>query len=120
MTIYSWHMLVVIALAGILLLSHAGLPAPLTADWWASRPLWFAAVLTAVGLVVAVVGRREAARDSAMPPSDRARATASALTGVAGVVTILVAGSSPSGWVVGAALVLTALRLQRVRALTGS
>ena len=116
MTIYSWHMLVVIALAGILLLAHVGLPAPLTAAWWASRPLWFAAVLVAVALVVAVTGRREAARESAAARVGRMRATGATLTGVAGVVTILVGGSSPSAWVVGAVLVLGALRLAGGRA----
>lgn len=116
MTIYSWHMLVVIALAGILLLAHVGLPAPLTAAWWASRPLWFVAVLVAVALVVAVTGRREAARESAAARAGRMRATGATLTGVAGVVTILVGGSSPSAWVVGAVLVLGALRLAGGRA----
>ncbi|MBS1673627.1 MAG: acyltransferase [Actinobacteria bacterium] len=111
MTIYSWHMLVVVGLAGALLLGHVGLPTPLSADWWASRPLWFAGVLAAVGIVVAFVGRREAGRGSATPSLGRTRATAAALAGVAGVVTILVCGSSPSGWVVGAGFVLAALRL---------
>ena len=116
MTIYSWHMLLVIALAGILLLAHVGLPVPLSGAWWASRPLWFGAVLAAVALVVAVTGRREAARESAAVRVGRARATGATLTGVAGVVTILVGGSAPSAWVVGAALVLGALRLAGGRA----
>lgn len=120
MTIYSWHMLVVIVLAGILLLSHTGLPTPLSAAWWASRPLWFAAVLAAVALVVAVTGRREAAREPAVPPLGRGRGAGSALVGAAGVVTILVAGSSPSGWVVGAALVHAALRLAGAARRAGS
>jgi fucose 4-O-acetylase-like acetyltransferase len=113
MTIYSWHMLVVVALAGALLLSPLALPVPLEAAWWASRPLWFVAVLTAVALVVARVGRREATRESGTVPVGARRATGSALVAVAGVVTILVAGSAPSAWVVGAALVLTSLRLAR-------
>ena len=113
MTIYSWHMLVVVALAGALLLSPLTLPVPLSAGWWASRPLWFAAVLVAVALVVARAGRREAARETPTIPVGTGRATTSALLGTAGVVTILVAGSSPSGWVLGAVLVTVALRLAR-------
>jgi len=113
MTIYSWHMLVVVALAGALLLSPLALPVPLEAAWWASRPLWFVAVLSAVALVVARVGRREATRESGTVPVGAGRATGSALVAVSGVVTILVAGSAPSAWVVGTALVLTSLRLAR-------
>ncbi|MFB7843729.1 acyltransferase [Microbacterium sp. NPDC056052] len=111
MTIYSWHMLVVIAIAGAMLLSPLVLPVPLSTEWWAGRPLWFAAVLIAVALVVARVGRREAARESAMISVGAGRATVSALLGVAGVVTILVAGSAPAAWVIGAAVVLAALRV---------
>jgi len=113
MTIYSWHMLVVVALAGALLISPLTLPVPLSAEWWAGRPLWFAAVLVVVALAVARVGRREAARESAMISVDAGRATVSALLGVAGVVTILVAGSAPAAWVVGTVLVLAALRVAR-------
>lgn len=111
MTIYAWHMLVVVALAGVLLLAPVALPVPLSAVWWASRPLWFAVVLVAVALVVAVAGRRETARDAAVPRLGRGRATGAAVAGVVGVVTVLVSGSSPSGWIVGAVLVLGALRL---------
>lgn len=116
MTIYSWHMLVVIALAGALLLSPLVLPAPLTAMWWATRPLWLGAVLIVVALVVARVGRREAAREPRTIPVGSVRATGSVLLAVAGVVTILVAGALPSAWVIGAGLVLLALRLAAPRA----
>lgn len=111
MTIYSWHMLVVVALAGALLLSPLSLPVPLSAAWWAGRPLWFAVVLIAVALVVARVGRREAAREPRAILIGTGRATVSALVGVGGVVTILVAGSAPSAWVLGAALILASVRL---------
>lgn len=116
MTIYSWHMLVVVALAGALLLSPLALPVPLSAEWWASRPLWFAAALIAVALVVVRAGRREAARETRTISVGSGRATTSASLGVAGVVVILVAGSAPSAWVIGVALVLAAVRLAGGRA----
>src|SRR5690606_26483280 len=65
MTIYSWHMLVLIGLAGLLLVTVGdALPAPLTEAWWVTRPLWFAAVALGVVIVAALAGRREAAADS--------------------------------------------------------
>ena len=67
MTIYSWHMPVVVLLAGVLLgvepllAEGAGtlLPVPLSAEWWASRPLWLVAAGLAVAGVVALVARLE-------------------------------------------------------------
>lgn len=69
MTVYAWHMLALIGLAGLLLLSGMRLPRPLTPDWWATRPLWLAAVLVVVAAVVAVAGRREARAPRAPLPS---------------------------------------------------
>ena len=111
MTIYAWHMLVVIALAGLALLAPIVLPMPLSAGWWISRPLWLAVVLVAVALVAARVGRREAGREAGAPSVGAGRAAGSAILGTAGVVTILVCGSLPAGWVIGAVLILLALRL---------
>ncbi|MEO5609233.1 MAG: acyltransferase [Ornithinibacter sp.] len=63
MTIYLWHLTVMVLVIGIaLLLGGAGLGAePLSSDWWAGRPLWWG-VLGVVTLgVVAAVGRFESA-----------------------------------------------------------
>jgi peptidoglycan/LPS O-acetylase OafA/YrhL len=52
MTVYLWHMPVLIALSALLLLANATtgtpLPHPLSAEWWATRPLWLICVGFAV------------------------------------------------------------------------
>ncbi|MGN6425759.1 MAG: acyltransferase family protein [Leifsonia sp.] len=118
MTVYSWHMLALIGLAGLLLLAGIALPVPLSADWWATRPLWLLAAVAAVTVLVAVASRAER-RPAAAPAADgaadagRLRALAAAACGAGGVLTILVAGSGLAGWVAGCALVLAALRIAR-------
>lgn len=116
MTIYSWHMLVLIGLAALLLVTVGeGLPEPLSVAWWVTRPAWFVAVAVAVGLVVALVGRREAAaartRSELAPPAWRA-VTAFTLAGT-GVLVVLVLGAAPTAWLAGAVLLLLSLRFAR-------
>jgi fucose 4-O-acetylase-like acetyltransferase len=113
MTIYSWHMLVVIALAGALLLLPVDLPVPLTPDWWLARPLWFAVVGAAVWAVVRVAGVVELRRDAGWPAVGTGRAVGAVVCGVAGVVLALLGGSNPSAWVVAAALTTAAITAVR-------
>ena len=117
MTIYSWHMPVLIVLAGALLLGVGeALPTPLSPEWWATRAAWLAAVAVAVTAVVAVAGRREA---GARMPSVATRALVPARlaapvalsAAAAGVLVVLLAGSSPLAWIAGAALLASALAL---------
>ncbi|MCD2498279.1 acyltransferase family protein [Microbacterium nymphoidis] len=111
MTIYSWHMLVVVALAGSLLLLPMDLPAPLSTDWWATRPLWLAGVVIAVAALVALVGRREARRPSPATGVRAPWAAAATVIAAAAVVLALLAGSAPSAWVIAAALAPIAVGL---------
>ncbi|GMA89472.1 hypothetical protein GCM10025869_00010 [Homoserinibacter gongjuensis] len=114
MTIYSWHMLVLIGLAGVLLVTVGDeLPAPLTEAWWLTRPVWIASVLVVVALLVAVVGRREAAADPGRPttPAHPATAVTAVLLAAVGVVLVLVFGASAAAWFAGALLLVGALRL---------
>jgi peptidoglycan/LPS O-acetylase OafA/YrhL len=114
MTVYSWHMLVLVLSAGaLLLLGGESLPAPLSEQWWLTRPLWLAWVAVAVALVAMAVGRWEAGPAEGWRIAGRGRALASAVAGAGGVVLILVQGSTLAGWVGGAALVLGALALLR-------
>jgi hypothetical protein len=118
MTVYAWHMLALIPLAGLLLASGIALPAPLSGEWWATRPLWLVATFGVVAAVVALASRAEAAAEArdataTAPAHGTARALAAAACGAGGVLTVLVAGSLLAGWVAGAALVLAALRIAR-------
>lgn len=129
MTIYSWHMLAIIGLTGLLLLSGMPLPAPRSPEWWGTRGLWLAAVVVVVAAVVAVAGRAEAGRGRAVRAVRAVRAEVrrdaaplggvsglgwlSAASGAGGVLVILLAGSSVAGWVTGCALVAGALAAAR-------
>jgi hypothetical protein len=112
MTVYLWHMNVLITLAGVLLLGSVALglplPAPLTAPWWATRPLWVGVVIVSVALAVAWFARFErgagAARVVAGAPSGSAPSgsrwravvvTVETVIGVAGVAVLLVGGLTP-------------------------
>ena len=123
MTVYLWHMPVLIVLAGgVLLLAGTALPVPLSAEWWLTRPAWLATVLVAVAGAVALVGRWEAGgrglRPSPAPA--RARALSSAAAGAAGVLLVLLAGSSIASWVAAAGLAALALRILRSSDLPGA
>ncbi|MGN6274271.1 MAG: acyltransferase family protein [Protaetiibacter sp.] len=114
MTIYSWHMLVLIGLAGILLVTVGdGLPAPLTEAWWLTRPLWIVSVGVVVALLVAIVGRREAAAETrgSAAPAHPAAAVAALLLAAGGVVLVLLFGAAVAAWFCGALLLVGALRL---------
>lgn len=119
MTVYSWHMLVLVLLAGVLLVTGGeSLPQPLSAEWWLTRPLWLAAAGVAVAVVAAVAGRLEARRSDAGAGTGwrvarPVRAVCAAAAGAGGVLLILVSGSALAGWVVGALLILTCLGLLR-------
>ena len=119
MTVYSWHMLVLVLLAGVLLaMGGESLPQPLSAEWWLTRPLWLAAAGVAVAVVAAVAGRLEARRSDAgagtgWRVAGPVRAVCAAAAGAGGVLLILVSGSALAGWVVGALLILTCLGLLR-------
>jgi hypothetical protein len=120
MTIYLWHMLVLIGLAGMLLISGLRLPVPLSAEWWLSRPLWLTAVVGAVTAVVAVAGRvelqrtREGDRPSAAAGERRrlhpGSPYVSSALGAGGVLVVLITGFSLPGGVLGAGLLAAALR----------
>ncbi|WP_052460674.1 acyltransferase family protein [Microbacterium gorillae] len=109
MTIYSWHMLVVVALAGALLLVPGELAEPLSAAWWESRPLWLALVVLTVGTVVGVVGGAEARRVRSRAAQRFVPVPVAVLVALTAVLLALLAGSHPAAWVVAAALIPVAL-----------
>jgi fucose 4-O-acetylase-like acetyltransferase len=48
MTIYLWHLPLIVALSGIALLIPGASPAPGSAEWWLSRPIEYVLVLAAL------------------------------------------------------------------------
>ncbi|KGN41536.1 acyltransferase family protein [Knoellia aerolata] len=71
MTLYLWHLTAMVLVIGVsVLLGGPGLGIePLTGGWWASRPLWWAALALVTTGFIAVLGRFETPRpDDAAPP----------------------------------------------------
>lgn len=64
MTVYLWHLVVLLAVAGAGLAIGAPFPEPGTAAWWLTRPVWLAAlaVTLAAGVAVAATLRRSVGR----------------------------------------------------------
>ncbi|GAA1709904.1 acyltransferase [Isoptericola hypogeus] len=60
MTVYLWHLTAMFTVVGVALLGLGQqLPAAWGADWWASRPVWFAAYLLVLLVLVRLFGRFE-------------------------------------------------------------
>ncbi len=59
MTIYLWHLPLLVAMSGLLLLTDFPKPAAGTAGWWWARPLVLVGVVTLLLPVLAVFGRLE-------------------------------------------------------------
>jgi peptidoglycan/LPS O-acetylase OafA/YrhL len=112
MTIYLWHMPVLIGLAGVgVALSLAGaLPLPElgSPQWWATRPAWLVIAGVAVAAVVAGAGRLPHAKTR--PVAGGARGALAAVFGVAAVAVVFVLGLSWAVAGLSAALMALALR----------
>lgn len=116
MSIYLWHMPVLLTMAGASAVyasvTGIALPALGSVDWWTARPLWLAAVLALTALVAvfaAHVERKPAPRFCGSPR----RATAAVLSGLIGVVLLLAVGTSVATAAMALALILAGLRLTR-------
>jgi hypothetical protein len=60
MTIYLWHVTAMVSVVAVVLVGLGSrLPEPGSADWWASRPVWFGAFALVLLGIARVVGRFE-------------------------------------------------------------
>jgi hypothetical protein len=116
MTVYLWHMPVLLAMAGLLALwaltTGSSLPEPASPDWWAGRPLWLVVVFGVTAVLSLPLARLEAHRI----PSGRHSAPGSALAvliALAAVLLLLVQGTSPLTAALAVAGWLLALRMVR-------
>jgi len=114
MTVYLWHMPVLIGLAGLAaagaLAGAVPLPDPLSVGWWLTRPAWLAVAAVSVALVTAAAHRFERGRPGSDPVSLAAACGAAAL-GVATVACMFVAGLGPGTALCCAALCAVAAAL---------
>ena len=114
MTIYLWHVPVVVIIALTMLSAAMPMPAPLTRTWWETRPLFLLLVAIALIPVVLLIARLEARTLSLALSPARTPVVLAALKvilSVAGVAAILVAGAIFAGslWVIGWAIGLALL-----------
>ncbi|MFK4759705.1 acyltransferase [Microbacterium sp. ZW T5_45] len=97
MTIYLWHMPVLLGMAGLCvvlgLVGVVDLPHPGEPLWWTSRPLWVAGALAVTAVVAVPLSRVEAAPAPADIGSPR-RIALGTMLGISAVVMLLVAGTS--------------------------
>lgn len=68
MTIYLWHLPLIIALSGIALLIPGASPDPGSGVWWATRPIEYVLVLVALFGLSFLVGRWEQPRELGTTP----------------------------------------------------
>lgn len=69
MTIYLWHLPIILIITGLSLLVPGAAPEPASAAWWLSRPILYIIVLAGVFALSLLVGRWEAPREvTATPP----------------------------------------------------
>ena len=123
MTIYLWHMPVLLAMAGATALAAMvggfALPALDTAEWWMARPLWLGAALALTAAVAVATDRFETHPAPEATTSAR-RLAVGTLAGLVGVVLLLVAGTTVSTAIIAVLLLAGALRWARRSAPTPS
>ena len=115
-TVYLWHMTVLLTMAGasalLALRTNVDLPEPSSAAWWLTRPLWVVAALGLTAVITAPLARFETVGVGPTNES-RHRISLSVLCGLLAVVTLLTAGTSPLTSAIAVALLLAALRMTR-------
>lgn len=80
MTIYLWHLPIILIITGLSLLIPGGAPEPATPAWWLSRPILYVVVLAGVFGLSFLVGRWEAPREVTVTPPSSVVAVAAILS----------------------------------------
>jgi fucose 4-O-acetylase-like acetyltransferase len=80
MTIYLWHLPVIISLSGLALLIPGASPAPASPTWWWTRPIAYIVVFAVLFALSFVVARWEAPREVGVTPPGPVVGIAAALT----------------------------------------
>ncbi|PCE14028.1 hypothetical protein AUC47_05110 [Microbacterium sp. SZ1] len=116
MTIYLWHMPVLLTMAGLTALAAmftGVLPSePGSAVWWMERPLWLATALAVTALVAVLLGRFEN-RAAPAPTTSHRRLRSALVVAIGAVVLLLTAGTSILTAAIAVLAFVAALRLAR-------
>lgn len=114
MTIYLWHMPVLLTLAGttavVALSSGSELPPVDSVEWWMGRPVWLSTALACTALVALLFSRIERMPAPALTSSSP-RVALSTLSGLLGILLLLVLGTSVPTAALAVTLLAVALRL---------
>lgn len=111
MSLYLWHMPILVLLAGVLLVLPVELPTPTSAAWWAGRPWWFLAAAVALIPVMFAVDRFEKRPRSLAHKYGVFGACLGAACSVLGVVVLLIDGITPFSALIGTFLLGLALAI---------
>ncbi|MFB7250862.1 acyltransferase [Microbacterium sp. NPDC056234] len=115
MTVYLWHMPVLLAMAGgaalFAVTAQSALPEPSGFAWWLTRPLWLATVLALTALLAVPLARLESRRTPAA--GSARRLTVATTSGLIAIVLLLVVGTTPATALAAVLLILFALRMAR-------
>ncbi|WP_300267063.1 acyltransferase [Microbacterium sp.] len=118
MTIYLWHMPVLLVMAGtsalFAMFTGIALPEPSSLAWWQTRPLWLIVVLTLTAAIALALARIEAV-PAPVHTESPARLMSATVVGIGAIAGLLVIGTTPITGVGALALTLVALRLARAR-----
>lgn len=97
MTIYVWHMPVLLVMAGaaavFAMTTGTALPEPSSVDWWLTRPLWLVLALALTAAAAWALASAERRRVGPVTAS-RSRSVQAVLVGLGAVVLLLAAGTS--------------------------
>lgn len=116
MTVYLWHLPAIVLVGLGFVTLGLELPSPLGAEWWQSRPMWLVAVGFACVPIALLVARYERSRPRLAGSPGVARAAASTVLAILGVLVLLAVGFSPAWSAAASALLfLAALRLSARR-----
>ena len=118
MTIYLWHMPVLLAMAGasavFSMTTGIALPEPSSVGWWMTRPLWLVTVVAlTAGLALLLAGVE--ARRLPTPTRSAGRLFAASTIGTVAIVGLLVIGTTPLTALFAVVLLIASLRLARPR-----
>lgn len=94
MTVYLWHMPLIMALIGVLWAAEIPMPEPHSAAWWATRVPWLVSIALVLIPATAVLQRFERIATALPAPEPVAShaALASVIDAAAGVTLVLLAG----------------------------
>ncbi|MER7010351.1 acyltransferase [Saccharopolyspora sp. NPDC000359] len=117
MTAYLWHMPAMVLFAAALLVLGFPWPEPLGLAWWLTRGAWLAGIALVLIPLAARLGRFERGT-SGIPRRTRGFAAAGVVVAITAVLAVLVAGFTVVSAMIGALLLLVALRMQEAPAKT--